>query len=201
MFEAFKSVNQTVFLDAYRQFIAYDQGGINAIQAMANEQAIRLGQLNAWQLIDAGIQARAAHNTALATQDFWAGNLQLLFVEQNEVLQPVYDNYKPLFLFLSSDPWFKLQMKSPVPGDASIFGDVVPNGVHGGQANVAEEDDRWQWVTAANAGIWDKYKAWQQTHQIILAKDVTNTGLDVNATGGVKAMFQAAGRLGQWQPN
>lgn len=181
MYDAFTSLNFTIFMNMYPQFIAYDSGGINAIQAMFNEGIVAQGQLDAWKQIDAGKQAKSAGNAALASQDFWAGNLQLASVEQNIIAQAIYDNYKPLFLFLSNDPWFSTQLTSPVPGSGrnNTFGAVVPNGVHGGQANIAEKDDRWQWVSAANVGIWAMYEAWQPTHMIITAADVTNLGAQI----------------------
>ena len=195
MYEAFTKLNQTIFLDMYRQFVAYDNGGINAIQAMANEQVIQPGQRDAWGRIDAGRVARAAGNAALASQEFWGGNFDLADVEQNLIAQDVYDDYKPIFLFLSNDAWFKTQLKSPVPGDNSTFGDVVPNGVNGGQANVAVKEDRWQWVTAPNVGLWDKFKAWQPAHPNINLDDVTSGGMNVENPD-----FNALKRLAQWQP-
>ena len=47
MYQAFIQLNFAIFLDLYPQFEAYAGGGLNAIQAMANEQVITQQQLQA----------------------------------------------------------------------------------------------------------------------------------------------------------
>jgi hypothetical protein len=83
--------------------------------------------------------------------------------------------------FCGGEPWFKTQLIDPVPGSGAnnTFGAVVPQGVDGGQANVADSDDRWQWVNAANVGIWATFEAWAPANQNINPADVTNLGLDI----------------------
>jgi hypothetical protein len=113
--------------------------------------------------------------------ELWAGNFALLNIEQNVIAQIVYDQYKPLFQFLSNDPWFKTQFVSPVPGAgaADSFSSVVPNGVVGGSANLADKADRWKWVSAPIVGIWASYEAWAPRHQAIQSADVTNLGIEI----------------------
>jgi fibronectin type 3 domain-containing protein len=179
MYQAFTSINFNLFFDLYRQFIAYDQAGIDAIRAMAKENVIVPTQLRAWELINAGVNAQKQGLTVLATQDFWDGNLGITDGEQNIIAQRVFDNFKPLFAFLCNEAWFKTQIKSPTPGAGpnNSFTGVVPVGVNGGQPNVADKDDRWKWITTQTIGIWDTYKQWAPTHPNVNLNDVTNSGL------------------------
>lgn len=152
-------------------------------------------------MIDSGKIDRAdPAKAAQANAEFSTGVQDLTDVEQRVTVVPIYNDYLPLFFFLTNDPWFSTQLSSPVPGAGpqDSFSAVVPVGASGGAPNIGVTEDRWAWITAPNVGVIDTYKQWQPTHQVINLADVTNLGLLVPWPLPTK---DAISRFATWTPS
>lgn len=135
--------NLAVFNDIYWQHMAYETGGLAEIR-----RVFRAGHLNrfvyrAWQLIDEG-QRHA--NSALV----WAGNRDLLYYEQRQILQPVvYDGNEQLWRLMSG--W----VLSPIPGHIETIDDFAPG------TNMAIFPERWRWIEQSMLPRWQALDAQQ----------------------------------------
>jgi len=187
-------VNWAIYSDLYPQFLAYQAKGIKEIERMKNANLVSPEQFAGWQQIDTG-NAKNDQNLV------WAGNTALLKYEQQHTARLIYDVLPntPMFAFISDDPWFKTQLKSPIPGDTGTFRSVVPNHADGTPPNLANFNDRWQWITTPNTGQLDKYKAWAATHNAINLADVTNQGVKIEL--GTLPSLSDMARILQWVPS
>jgi hypothetical protein len=121
--------NWLVFDDIYWQHLAYEQGGLAALEAIHSASPLAPQLIEGWRQVDAG---RRESNTEL----IWQGNTTLLQYEQEQVLQPgVYEQLKPLWSAVAG--W----VPSPVPGHLEMFGD------HRRGGNIGEFAQRWGWIT------------------------------------------------------
>lgn len=134
--------NRLVFQDIYWQHVAYEHGGIDAIDQAFDDGEIERLEWRAWQDIDRGRRSGDEDRV-------WDGNETLLRVEQERTLQPVYDDNERAFQRLSSGPIAWVQpLESPIPGDDVNFQDHVPGG------SIADFDDRWTWISEQMLPAW-----------------------------------------------
>ena len=122
-------IQKDIFNDLAWQHQLYAEEGIDGIRMAAGEGEIDATTLQAWEDIASGDESR-----------IWAGNTQLLYREQHDIIQPSYDRIQqridgPLMASFSS--WLA---ESPVPG-GQRFTDVEGFG-----GNVMSFDDRWNWI-------------------------------------------------------
>lgn len=128
--------NLAVFTDLYWQHIAYDHAGIAEMQALYAGGALHPTAWRAWQQIEAG---RRTGNAALV----WAGNTDLLYFEQKDVLQPaVYAGNPELWKRLSG--W----IGSPIPGQYETFEAFAP------RDNLGIFEQRWRWIEHSMLPRW-----------------------------------------------
>lgn len=137
--------NALVYDDIYWQHIAYEHGGLEAIEQAWDEGAISREVYDGWHRIDEG---RRTGDEDL----IWEGNRDLLFYEQRYVLQEgVYDHARSEFTWLSSQlVGIIAPLESPIPGDDSTFQDI------GGDLGVF--DDRWTWIDGWILPAWREHE-------------------------------------------
>ncbi|HXE52256.1 MAG TPA: hypothetical protein VN541_04540 [Tepidisphaeraceae bacterium] len=166
IYEALQEGNFGIFADVYPQFLAYQGGGLAAIQAMGalvDQQT----QLPGWQQIDAGVSANGGPNL----NGIWSGNQLLLQYEQQTIAQQkLYNPYPKLWASVSAYAptvlGFQLAppgsiLASPIPGNGWSFAAVVqPQLQQGQQLSIADYNQRWLWVTDPNHGMLLTYEAW-----------------------------------------
>lgn len=126
-FEAkFLEMHQSVFLDLAYPHEVYRQEGIVGIERLNQNGELPPGTIDSWRKIDSGVPEQVAE-----------GNKELLYREQREVLQPIYDKISRMPNGDVFTEAVSAVTTSPVP-DGQAFSD------HGG--NVANFDDRWDWI-------------------------------------------------------
>jgi hypothetical protein len=142
--------NAAVFEDIYWQHLAFQQGGVEALQEACDAGDLPPEQLERWrQLADAKIELARARELgdedlgAQARDQIWAANGGLLRYEQDITLQgPIYDQHRELFKRMSP------LMDSPVPGAAPFRGD-----------DIGDLDQRWDWITSDMLPAWQRLDA------------------------------------------
>ncbi len=131
IFEQLVYGNWLVFDDIYWQHLAYEQGGMPALEGIHAALPLPGDVIEGWRQIEAG---RSENSAELV----WQGNTMLLKYEQEQVLQPgVYEALKPLWSVVAG--W----VPSPIPGHIEMFGDYRRAG------NIGNFEDRWGWITSA----------------------------------------------------
>lgn len=151
--------NLAIYSDLYWQHLAYQAGGIAALETAHADGLLADELLAGWQLLDEGVQTDDA-------EKIWMGNFALADFEQRVVLQPiVYDGHEDLWAILSTLP---AVTTSVVPR----HGDVFP----GDTGNLADFDDRWAWVTDSLFPAWRKYSADPNNMEEYLAQFGNCTG-------------------------
>jgi hypothetical protein len=108
-------------MDMYPQMLTYQAGGLEDIQTMLNDGLITNDQFLGWQSIASGI----------ANKDWTAiekGNALLVFVEQTQTIQTVFNKDLGLWKRLTNLSWNPEvgSIYSPVPGDTSTFQSFAP---------------------------------------------------------------------------
>jgi hypothetical protein len=145
------SMNIAILDDLAWQFEAYRKGGTNAL----NEAAVAAGynsdvvNMSPWIKIDQGIQA----NNPDLIQD---GSKDLLQREQQQVLA---NGYSILSAIPNVTTIMSVFAKNPVPTGPD-FWTLEPNG------NIANFNDRWDWITHAGNGMWPLWIATQTSTQL-----------------------------------
>jgi hypothetical protein len=131
--------NRAVFEDLLWQHLAFQERGIGEMERLYCANAISQEVLDAWQKINEG--------------DVWQGNLELLYHEQKEILQPLlYDNHKKMWWTV--DSWMGIVAKmgnmlvSPVPGHSESF----PGN------NIANFQERWKWIAESIIPAWKAFE-------------------------------------------
>ena len=208
MYEAFTDLNWTIYWDMIRQHFAFENRGMTGINDLYAAGLTSFLQRSGWQAIQDGIDAGNQPNpdAKLKAQRIWEGTTLLADDEQNRVAQAIYDTpskvYHQVFGFISSHPYFKHFLKSPVPGDDSLFTDVVPHAVNGGgDPNVAVAADRWRWFTTPQLGLSDKWKDWNQTHSSIPLVSIVTKFKSISGPNGVLEGVDAFGDALNWRPS
>lgn len=141
IFAALGQGNMAVFEDIYWQHMAYELAGLAELERIHAAGELNDTAITAWRLIDAG---RRAGDESL----IWQGNLQLLYFEQREVLQPtVYDSRPSLWRHLSR--W----IESPLLGHYETFGAYAP------AANIGIFEQRWHWISTSLVPRWQRLVA------------------------------------------
>ncbi len=136
VFDALGAGNLAVFVDIYWQHLAYELAGLPEFERIHAAGELSVAALAAWRLIDAG---RVAADDTL----IWEGNLQLLYIEQKEVLQPaVYDTQPRLWRDIS------LWIESPLLGQHETFGAWAPS------ATIGNFEARWRWISTRLVPRW-----------------------------------------------
>ena len=120
--------NAAVFQDMYWQHLAYQDGGIELLKAIAAKGQLDNRLLKAWTLISDG----EAAGDGQKIQD---GNLQLLLYEQEVVVQK-YAFGDPPAAFAGYFMNYWSTTPSPVPGGKPF----------GGKKNIADLQDRLAWM-------------------------------------------------------
>ncbi len=159
-------LNFAIYFDAYPQHLAFSQGGLAAVQQM-NPDLISQTQLTGWTRIQEGINAQDPAKII-------EGNALLLRHEQEVTAQAFYEKpeVKALFGFLSDHATLRGTLQSPIPDDQLTFRDVVQVGHNGGAPNLAEFEDRWQWIDTPDIGMLAKWQSWSQQHNSISAEEL-----------------------------
>jgi hypothetical protein len=144
--------NAGVYDDLMWQHMAMQEGGIEMMREAAEAGEIPAEQMAGWETIAAGRsaldEARASGDEeaiAAANETVWAGNNALLQYEQEVFLQNlVYDDSpaaRELFDRISPG------MVSPIPGGTSFINHRDERGESiGGDADVGDRDQRWEWI-------------------------------------------------------
>jgi hypothetical protein len=148
--------NRAVFEDMYWQHMAYQDGGIQALEQMAANGDVDSDQIDAWRLLDQGVQS--------GNQDtIWAGNQALLRYEQEKILQPMYERnremwaemsangYEPAYDFFDN-PFGLGKFPSAIDGGVS-FHDYIENG------DIGNFPDRWEWIRNSMLPEWRSLEA------------------------------------------
>jgi len=136
--------NLGVFADIYWQHVAYKEAGIDMLKFEGQEKRLEDRQLTGWKSIDDGVKAK---NLDLV----WKGNRDLLYYEQNELLQRrVYDQNRKLWKTLCAKPmkWF-MTFTSPVPGDPTPFSG----------SDFGDAGQRWSWIDSSMLPAWKRLDA------------------------------------------
>ena len=135
--------NGAVYEDIFWQHLAYEHGGVDALEQAGARGKLDDAALEGWRQIDQGIKAGNA-------DPVWAGNRDLLRYEQYDVLQPVvYDQNRTLWAQASGRAvdWVK-PLDSPMPGDRVTFQTRVPGG------DIGNFRDRWSWIEGSILPAW-----------------------------------------------
>jgi hypothetical protein len=132
----FMRVQKTIFDDMSWQLVAYEYGGLPAIQALARAGSIDPFTETAWEDIASGDPARVSQ-----------GNLRLAYHEQR-VAQGIYTAMKSMVGGQVVDYYINQELISPVPG-ARSFHAAEPNG------DFMNYTDRMNWT--AN-DMWPAYQ-------------------------------------------
>jgi hypothetical protein len=154
--------NMAIFMDKYPQLLAYSAGGLANITAMAQQKQISAIQLTAWQTIVRGI-----NNNNQGT--IWDGNAAIVWVEQTETVQPVFN--KDLALWKNVTEWgptFGKNLVSPMPGDGSVFQTLYP-----GQS-FSNGTLRYTWAVST---MIPAFQNWQKKYQSIVVGTLLNGGI------------------------
>ncbi len=159
--------NGGIYNDMMWQHLAFDQGGMKAMEAALKEGSITKDEFAGWQKMADSKKAleeakKSGDPAALekAQAGIWDGNKDLLFHEQKNVQKIVYDNpgSPEAFEFLSSKLNI-LGVSSPVPG-GTTFGDHREQ--HGsevpGTNNVADFKQRWNWIDKNMMGEYQNFE-------------------------------------------
>jgi hypothetical protein len=137
------------------QFVAYQVGGLRALEFSKSRGDILSLNYDAWKALDTG---RRTSNTVLIAQ----GNESLADQEQSVVLATTFRELKALRVLGLSVPWLmSIGTESPVPGGPD-FRDISPDG------DITNRNDRWNWLVKVPGGlfdywnnsIWQNRKAW-----------------------------------------
>jgi hypothetical protein len=139
--------NDGVFRDIVPLFLAYLDGGLDAVTALAVDERLKSG----FRLIDAGARMRESGLTLAGNEAVWEGNKLLLRYEQEVTLQGlVYDPDRVLWKLASGAVFMRFET-GPVPNPArwTYFQEAVPFG------DVGEFSKRWQWIGGTMLPMWD----------------------------------------------
>ena len=135
--------NRDVFLDLYWQHLAFSsKDGINQLRQFYCLGTISEDVYNAWENINSGDPDR-----------IWQGNLDLLYHEQKDILQAMY-NKDPNQWWIISQPCRTNQTKgacilnSPVPNDTQVF----PHD------DISVFEQRWQWIKEQIIPKWREFE-------------------------------------------
>jgi hypothetical protein len=138
IFEALGQGNMAVFEDIYWQHMAYELAGLAELERIYAAGDLAQSAIEGWRLIEHG---RRTGDESL----IWQGNLQLLYFEQREVLQPaVYESRPSLWQQLSN--W----IESPLLGHYETFGAYAP--AH----NIGIFEQRWHWISTSLVPRWQR---------------------------------------------
>jgi hypothetical protein len=139
--------NALVFVDIYWQHLAYEHGGMAAIEAAWRDDELHQLTYDGWRTIDEGRRTGG-------TEAVWTGNAQLLRYEQEFTLQEgVYDHQRRTFKRLSSEvSGLVAPLTSPIPGDPVTFQD------HHSWGDLGDFDDRWSWITESMLPAWREHE-------------------------------------------
>lgn len=140
--------NAMVYEDLFWQHLAYEHGGMDAIDRAWDEGEMPFDAYQGWGSIDRG---RTSGDTDL----LWQGNRDLLYYEQRVTLQDgVYDEDRKIFQRISSRVvGWAMPMESPIPGDDTSFQDM-------GSGDLGDFDDRWRWIDESILPAWQDSE-WQ----------------------------------------
>ncbi len=158
------AINRTVFFDIAWQLKAYaaPDGGLCALEYIASVDPEAL-DISAWRSIDQGLRE---NNTALIA----AGNLELLYREQHDVVQPILGATTSPGRVLTA---FTL---NPVPNGISFLEwaldlwFVNPTAVF----SLPTFDKRWNWINAPDRGMWSLWiQANSSTRRVWVGQPLT----------------------------
>jgi hypothetical protein len=135
------SGNRAVFDDLFWQHKAFNEKGITEIERLYCSKAINEEAYSAWRKITEG--------------NVWEGNLDLLYYEQKNILQPALyagNNRETFWWWI--DSWIAKAVKgnilvSPVPGESSVF----PGN------NISNFEERWNWIKDDIMPAWEKFES------------------------------------------
>lgn len=138
--------NGGVYRDIAPLFLAYLDGGLDAVLALEVDERLKSG----FRLIDSGTKLRERGLNAAGDLAVWEGNKLLLRYEQQVTLQgSVYDPARLLWKLVSGAMLMRFET-GPVPNPASwtLFQQAVPLG------DIGSFHDRWEWISAAMLPLW-----------------------------------------------
>ena len=149
--------NRAVFEDMYWQHMAYQDGGIQALEQMAANGDVDSDQIDAWRLLDQGVQS--------GNQDtIWAGNQALLRYEQEQILQPMYERERQMWADLSGNGYGDLPVIRHIPYVRDWVGDGLdfPSAINGGvsfqdymeNGDIGNYDQRMKWIEDSMLPEW-----------------------------------------------
>lgn len=154
--------NDGVYRDIFPVFLAYDEGGITNVNALAIDQRIKDG----FKWIDDGVTAKRNGDAAKGDKLIWSGNAMLLRYEQEVTLQrAVYDSDPLLWQLLS--PFLFMRFETGIIPDRDHWTYFEPH-VPGGSVGVFS--DRWQWISRSMLPLWQNLLTTESTR---LAGDAT----------------------------
>lgn len=144
---ALQGGNALVYRDIFWQHLAYEHGGLEAIEAARRDRELRLLPYHGWRSIDAGRRTGDP-------ETIWAGNARLLRYEQEFTLQEgVYDHHRKTFKRLSSEvTGLVAPLESPIPGDPVTFQD------HHSWGDLGDFEDRWSWIDGSMLPAWREHE-------------------------------------------
>jgi hypothetical protein len=139
--------NALVYTDIFWQHLAYEHGGIEAIEAAWRDEELQQLPYSGWRSIDVG--RRTGDLEAI-----WVGNARLLRFEQQFTLQEgVYDHHRRTFDRLSSEvTGLVAPLESPIPGDTVTFQD------HHAWGDLGDFEDRWSWIDESILPAWREHE-------------------------------------------
>jgi hypothetical protein len=154
--------NITIFMDMYPQVLAYKAGGLDNIQTMLDDGIITNDQFLGWQSIASGI-------TNNNWSDIEKGNALLIFVEQTQTIQAVFNKDLGLWKTLTDLWWFPPvgPIESPIPGDTSTFQGFAPG------KSFSEGWWKYQWTISRMVPAW---RTWRKTNPTIVLDTLLNGG-------------------------
>ena len=154
--------NRAVFEDMYWQHMAYQDGGIQALEQMAANRTIEREQINAWRVLDQGVQAGDQEMV-------WAGNQALLRYEQERILQPMYERNREMWADLSGNGYGDLNVIRHLPYLRDWIGDGLdfPSAINGGlsfqdymqNGDIGNFDHRMDWIENSMLPEWRNLEA------------------------------------------
>ena len=212
MYKFLVQLNWAIYEDTVPQHLAYQSGGLPAIEKMALQGFVKPLQLQAWRELDA---ARNLGDPKLKEQGIRQATIDLLLSEQKDLAQKYYSDpttYQ-MFQFLSDNQLYKQQITSPVPGDNNSFRVVVPTRADGQTPNLARFADRWAWITAptdgtapGKVGMFDNWWKWSSNPQNnhISAADLHISGktfyAEIHLQGGLFDTLAHIPDILTWRP-
>lgn len=145
---ALEKGNVAIFEDVYWQHLAFQQGGMKALENAFADGELSPTQMESWRKIAEAQELRKSGDPEAARKAeelIWQGNTGLLEHEQNEVAQnECYDQNRDTFKWMSANA----PLANPIPGGASFQQALGPD------ADIGDRATRWSWIEGSMIPAW-----------------------------------------------